>query len=75
MMVVRVHYRVDELERRLEDRTAGIRDTLEAKLENANTPLFISSLITNAALFLAGLFFGIVVTLLFGSWHYPPNFH
>ena len=67
MVVVHVHDRVDELERRLEERTAGIRDALEAKLENANTPLFISSLITNAALFLAGLHFGVVVPLLFGG--------
>ena len=65
--MVRLHDRVHELERRLADRTAGIRDALEAKLENANTPLFISSLITNAALFLAGLHFGVVVTLLFGG--------
>lgn len=66
MMVARVHDRVDELERRLEDRTEGVRDTVESKLENANTRLFISSLITNAALFLCGILFGIVVALLLG---------
>jgi DNA-directed RNA polymerase subunit RPC12/RpoP len=67
MMVARVHDRVDELERRLEDRTEGVRDAVESKLENANTRLFISSLITNAALFLSGILFGIVVALLLGG--------
>lgn len=67
IMVARVHDRVDELERRLEDRTEGVRDTVESKLENANTRLFISSLITNAALFLSGILFGIVVALLLGG--------
>jgi hypothetical protein len=36
-------------------------------MENANSRLFISSLITNAALFLSGLLFGIVVALVLGS--------
>ena len=67
MMVARVQDRVDELERRLEDRTAALRDTVESKMENANSRLFVSSLITNAALFLAGLLFGVVVALIFGG--------
>lgn len=66
MMVARVQARVDELERRLEDRSNSLRDTIESKMENASSRLFVSSLITNAALFLAGLLFGIVVTLLLG---------
>ncbi len=74
VMVARVHDRVNELERRLEDRTAGIRDAVETKLENANTRVvnantrtFIYSLIAGAALFLVGLLFGVLLTLLFGG--------
>jgi hypothetical protein len=65
-MVVNVHNRVNELERRLEDRTAGIRDAVDSKLDSAKTQLTIYSLILNAALFLAGLLFGIVLTFLYG---------
>jgi hypothetical protein len=67
MMVAHAQQLVDELERRLEDRTASLRDLVESKLENANSRLFVSSLITNAALFLCGLLFGIVVALLLGG--------
>jgi hypothetical protein len=74
VMVARVHDRVNELERRLEDRTVGIRDAVETKLENANTKVenvntraFIYSLITGAALFLVGLLFGALLTVLFGG--------
>lgn len=58
----------------MEDRTAGIRDAVETKLENANTKVenvntraFIYSLITGAALFLVGLLFGALLTVLFGG--------
>ena len=67
MMVAHAQQRVDELERRLEDRTVSLRDLVESKLENANSRLFVSSLITNAALFLSGILVGIVVALLLGG--------
>lgn len=67
MMVARVQGRVDELERRLEDRTEGIRDAVESKMENANSRLFVSSLIGNVALFAAGLFAGIIIALVLGG--------
>lgn len=67
MMVARVQERVDELERRLEDRSNSLTDLVESKMENANSRLFVASLITNAALFLAGLLFGIVVALVLGG--------
>jgi tetrahydromethanopterin S-methyltransferase subunit B len=67
MMVARVQERVDELERRLEDRSNSLRDLVESKMENANSRLFVSSLITTAATFLAGVLFGIVVALVLGG--------
>jgi hypothetical protein len=70
-MVVKVQDRVDELERRLEDRIEGIRNAVESKLDNANTRVdkantrvFIYSLITAVAMFVAGLLFGAFLTLL-----------
>ena len=73
-MVVKVQDRVDELERRLEDRIEGIRNAVESKLENANTRVdnantrvFIYSLITAVAMFVAGLLFGAFLTLLLGG--------
>ena len=66
-MVVKVQDRVDELERRLEDRIEGIRNAVESKLDNAstrvdnaNTRAFIYSLITAAAMFGAGLLAGLL---------------
>jgi len=67
MMVARVQERADELERRLEDRSNSLRDLVESKMENANSRLFVSSLITTAATFLAGVLFGIVVALVLGG--------
>ena len=67
VMVAHAHDRVDELERRLEYRTAGIRDAVESKLDYASTRVYVSSLITNAALFLAGVLVGIVVALVLGG--------
>jgi len=66
MMVAHVQERVDELERRLKDRSNSLRDLIESKMENTNSRLFISSLITNAALFLSGLLVGILVALVLG---------
>lgn len=73
-MVVKVQDRVDELERRLEDRIEGIRNAVESKLDNANTRVdnantrvFIYSLITAVAMFVAGLLFGAFLTLLLGG--------
>jgi hypothetical protein len=67
LLVARAQERVDELERRLEDRSNSLRDLVEAKLENANSRLFVASLITNAALFVAGVLCGIVVALVLGG--------
>jgi tetrahydromethanopterin S-methyltransferase subunit B len=67
MMVARVQERVDELERRLEDRVESLRDLAETKLDSANSRLFVTSLITNAALFAAGVLGGIVVALVLGG--------
>jgi hypothetical protein len=58
IMVAQAHDRVDELERRLEDRTAGIRDAVESKLENANTRIFIAMLIFSVLTLLLGLTLG-----------------
>jgi hypothetical protein len=73
-MVVKVQDRVDELERRLEDRIEGIRNAVESKVENANTKVdnantrvFIYSLITAVAMFVAGLLFGAFLTLVLGG--------
>jgi hypothetical protein len=67
LMVRRAMDRVDELERRLEDRNNSLRDLVESKLDNASSRVFVSSLITTAALFLAGVLFGVVVTLVYGG--------
>jgi hypothetical protein len=66
-MVARAMDRVDALERRLEDRTNSLRDLVETKLDNASSRVFVSSLITTAALFLAGVLFGVVVALVLGG--------
>jgi hypothetical protein len=73
-MVVKVQDRVDELERRLEDRIEGIRNAVESKVDNANTKVdnantrvFIYSLITAVAMFVAGLLFGAFLTLVLGG--------
>jgi hypothetical protein len=67
LMVARAMDRVDALERRLEDRTNSLRDLVETKLDNASSRVFVSSLITTAALFLAGVLFGVVVALVLGG--------
>ena len=57
-MVVRVHDRVDELERRLEDRAESIRTAVVAPLESANIRIFIAMLIVSVLTFLLGLTLG-----------------
>jgi len=65
-MVVQVHGRVDELERRLEDRVSSLRDSFEAKLEEVRTRLFFGMLIVSVLTFLLGLAIGVVMNLVFG---------
>jgi hypothetical protein len=66
VMVARLHDRVDELERRLTDRTDSLRDSFESKLEEANTRLFFAMLIVSVLALLLGLAIGVVGTLAFG---------
>jgi hypothetical protein len=66
-MVARVQDRVDELERRLEDRTASIRTAMEFRVANADTRAFVSSVSASIGWFVADAAIGVVVTLLFGS--------
>lgn len=67
VMVASVQDRVDELERRLEDRTESLRDVVDSKLENAGTRLFFAMLIISVLTFLLGVAIGVVVTLVLGA--------
>jgi hypothetical protein len=74
MMVARLHDRVDELERRLADRTDSLREVVESKLEGANTRLldansrlWVAMLVISACLFLLGLLVGVIVAFALGG--------
>lgn len=64
LMVVHLHDRVNELERRLEDRVKVVSSEIESRLGGAETKLHNSSMFGNAYLAVGSFLAGIVVTLL-----------
>lgn len=67
LMVAHAMNRMDELERRLEDKTSSLESKLESKLDSIDSRLWTSSWVTNVAMSLCGVLVGVVIFLVSGG--------